>query len=112
MTPRVADAASRLDVLEERLRGMDEARRLQASEYERRLGGLNNEATRLDRAVAANVSKDTWDGFQQIYNNAHASLTQQVKRTEDFQAKLVGAFILASFIVPTVTGLIVYVVTK
>ncbi len=94
------------------MRGYDEARRLQAAEYERRLGGLNNEAARLDQAVAANVSQDTWDGFMITYDNAHATLTQQVKRVEDFQAKLIGAFILASFVVPALTGVIVYVLTK
>ena len=49
---------------------------------------------------------------QEVYDQRHQSLVQQVNAVQAWQYKLVGGLVFATFVAPLVTGLIVYVITK
>lgn len=49
---------------------------------------------------------------QEVYDQRHQSLVQQVDAVERWQYKLVGGLVFATFVAPLVTGFIVYVLTK
>jgi hypothetical protein len=58
-----------VELFREYIRSTDEARQLQAIEYERRLAGLNGEQERIARSQATYVSREVWDRFQAEYND-------------------------------------------
>ena len=49
---------------------------------------------------------------QEVYDQRHQTLVQQVNAVQAWQYKLVGGLVFATFVAPLVTGLIVYVITK
>lgn len=49
---------------------------------------------------------------QEVYDQRHQVLVQQVDSVERWQYKLVGGLVFATFVAPLVTGLIVYLFTK
>ncbi len=51
--------------LEKQRQGDLRALELQAREYERRLGILNNEHARVDKIVSTKVDRSEWDSFHQ-----------------------------------------------
>lgn len=85
---------------------------LQRTETNRRLHDLNNEAGRLQAAVSANVSADTWNAFVDAYGKDLETEDGRFKAVERFQNKLLGAMALAVIIVPILTGVLVWVLTK
>ena len=71
--------------------------------------------------VLANATNQVRDQFilergdfvtQEMYDQRHQALVQQVDAVERWQYKLVGGLVFATFVAPLVTGLIVYVITK
>ena len=66
------------------------------------------------------INEDTLKGHrtldihwtQEMYDQRHQALVQQVDAVERWQYKLVGGLVFATFVAPLVTGLIVYVITK
>ncbi len=91
---------------------MQQALKLQRSETDRRLHELNNEAARLQAAVAANVSSDTWAAFVDTYKEDGERTNGAIKSVERFQNKLLGAIALAVVVVPTMTAFVVYLLTR
>ena len=89
-----------------------QAFKLQGRETERRLGDLNHEGARLASAVAANVSADTWKAFIDTYAGTQHEQANRFNAIERFQNKLLGAMGLAVVVVPILTGVIVYVLTR
>ena len=59
--PSLAVLAKELEHIREILSLKEDALKLQAREYERRLDALNNEAVRLDKNNAEKVSVQTWE---------------------------------------------------
>jgi membrane-associated HD superfamily phosphohydrolase len=49
---------------------------------------------------------------QEVYDQRHQALVQQVDAVERWQYKLVGGLVFATFVAPLVTGLIVYFFTQ
>ncbi len=49
---------------------------------------------------------------QEVYDQRHQALVQQVDAVERWQYKLVGGLVFATFVAPLVTGFIVYTITK
>lgn len=49
---------------------------------------------------------------QEVYDQRHQALVQQVDAVERWQYKLVGGLVFATFVAPLVTGFIVYLFTK
>lgn len=49
---------------------------------------------------------------QEVYDQRHQSLVQQVNAVQAWQYKLVGGLVFATFVAPLVTGLIVWTITK
>lgn len=86
------------ELTELRFQAQEKALELQATEYQRRLSGLNNEAARIDQAVQKNVSRDTWDAFYDRYILGHDALDLRIKEAERFSAKLVGGLFVVSVI--------------
>ena len=91
---------------------MQQALKLQRSETDRRLHDLNNEAARLQAAVAANVSADTWRAFVGTYKEDGDRHDKRFKTIESFQNKLLGAIAVAAILVPTITAVVVYALTR
>ncbi len=89
-----------------------QALKLQRTENDRRLDDLNNEAGRLQDAVAANVSADTWKGFQEAYDKRSEQVDSTLSGIAKFQNKLLGATALAMIFVPLITAIIVYLLTR
>lgn len=52
----------------------DEARKLQAAEYERRLDALNGEQARIAQSQATYISREIWEAFQK----EHRALTERM----------------------------------
>ncbi len=113
---------TRLAVIEERLRSMDSALRLQALEYDRRLGELNHaheksvedrttfvdveihdrDMTAMRDAVTALVdaADKKAEGLALALTEAKSTSDERFARVEAFQAKMLGAFALVVFLVP------------
>lgn len=91
---------------------MQQALKLQRSETDRRLHDLNNEASRLQAAVAANVSADTWQAFVATYKEDGDRTNTRFKTIESFQNKLLGAIAVAAVLMPTITAIVVYLLTR
>lgn len=102
---------ARLQLVWEKFRAIDGATTLQAEEYERRLNGLNNEAARLDAAVAKNVSADTWNAFEEQYRRDRQTDDERMKTYESFHNKVLGALGVSMIVVPLITAIIVYTLT-
>ena len=90
----------------------DLALELQSAELSRRLSELNNESARLQDAVSKNVSADTWHAFEEQYKRDAGTDSARMRALEKFQARLAGAMVLATFLVPGVTAFIVYLLTR
>lgn len=91
---------------------MQQALKLQRSETDRRLHDLNNEAARLQSAVAANVSSDTWKAFVDTYKDDGNRNNARFKTIESFQNKLLGAIAITVIAVPAITAIVVYLLTR
>jgi len=91
---------------------LSQALKLQRGETDRRLDGLNNEAARLKAAVALNVSADTWEGFQTNYRQAVERTLLRFETIEKFQNKMLGAIAIAAVLVPAITAIVVYLLTR
>jgi hypothetical protein len=55
------DKVTPYDILDERLKSMDEAKKLQAKEYERRLESLNGEAGRIRDILKESIPREVFD---------------------------------------------------
>ena len=71
--------------IEQATRDSERALKLQAGEYDRRLHELNNEAARLQAAVARNVSADTWSAFETTYRDDQRRIAT---RLDNFGSRL------------------------
>ncbi len=89
-----------------------QALKLQRTENDRRLDDLNNEAGRLQDAVAANVSSDTWSAHLVAYNKRSEDVDSTLGGIAKFQNKLLGATALAMIFVPLITAIIVYLLAR
>ena len=59
------DPQTRISVLEERIRGMEQARALQATEYERRLDDLNHAHEQARQTLATYLPRDVFEKVEQ-----------------------------------------------
>jgi hypothetical protein len=100
------------ELMDERQQRNEQALKLQASEYERRLEALNHENDRLNKSVAANVSNDTWVGFLKQYKEDSERTASHFDKSDSFQNKILGMALLATVVVPIVVSVIVYVLTR
>lgn len=75
--PDISDLLVRIAVLEERLKAMGEALRLQAKEYERRLLDLNHAHEKQVEDQRTYVSLDKYEGFEEKMNSWQS--TMQIK---------------------------------
>jgi hypothetical protein len=91
---------------------MQQALKLQRTESDRRLSELNHHAERLQQAVSANVSSDTWQAFIGTYKEDQDRFAGVLQRFGAFQNKLLGALGLFAIIVPLMTALAVYLLTR
>jgi hypothetical protein len=108
------------ELLEARLDDMDEALKLQAVEYERRLEVLNNENHRIQEVLAKSVTSEKYDVQRQsdtvARNVALETMSGRVSFLERFQSRagayIAGAMLLSSSIGAIVGAIIVKVFFK
>jgi len=89
-----------------------QALKLQAHEYDRRLEHLNNNQGRLDRATANNVSAEFMGTFLDTYKKDGERNEERFKAIERFHNKLLGAIVVAGVGVPMITAIVVYLLTR
>ena len=89
-----------------------QALKLQAGEYDRRLHDLNNSHARLDAAVANNVSAESMTLFLERYDRDRKDDVSRFEGIATFQNKLLGAFAIAAVGVPLITAIVVYLLTR
>lgn len=89
-----------------------QALKLQAHEYDRRLHDLNNSHARLDQAVADNVSSELFGTFQDTYKTDADRDQGRFVAIERFHNKLLGAVAVAVVVVPMITAIVVYLLTR
>lgn len=128
------DLATEIAVLKERLRGMDTALSLQADEYDRRLDELNHaheeavrvqqtyvteevhrrdvDAARTAALAVASEAVSKADSLAEAVDVRRRTVDERVGKIESFQARLVGALALITVLIPTVTAMIVYLLSK
>jgi len=78
----------------------EEARRLQAIEYERRLSSLNGEAGKLHQMQATYVPRE-------VFENASNEVAKRLKILEEARAAGAGRDGIIGFILPAVVSMIV-----
>ena len=66
--------------IKKQLEMKDEALKIQATEYERRLDGLNHEAARILESQSKSISVDKHEGFS---NQVHSKIDQATRTMED-----------------------------
>jgi len=90
---------------EQRFQAQEQAIKLAVSEIERRLEGLNNEYRRADDVAKLTVRRDVYD------RDMHETI-DRFARLETFQSKLLGGLVLAAVLIPLITGIVVYALTR
>ncbi len=123
----MAPDQAKIAVIEERLRSMGAALRLQHKEYERRLAELNHaheqavevqhtyvtaSEYKADQAAVAQARTGAIAANDARHLTMRAEFDERFKRLEGFQSRLLGAFALALLFVPLLTGTLVYLLTK
>lgn len=76
----MGDEAVKIAVLEERVRGLDKALLLQASEYERRLDELNHAHAQQVERNAQYVSRELWDSRNKEVDDWRRAVDNRLSR--------------------------------
>jgi hypothetical protein len=105
MNPWARVQAERDRRYEQRFQAQERAVELAVEEIERRLEGLNNEYRRADDVAKLTVRRDVYD------RDLHET-NDRFGRLEAFQSKLLGGLVLAAVLVPLVTGIVVFLLTR
>jgi pyruvate/2-oxoacid:ferredoxin oxidoreductase alpha subunit len=99
------------DLLEEKFDALDSARDLQANEYARRLGDLNNEAGRL-REMQREMAERYMP--REVYENQHKTVEEELDSFKLYRANVEGKASQATVFIAwglAVIGLIIAVVS-
>ncbi len=121
------DGVTKIAVIEERLRGMDDALRIRTDEIARRLDDLNHAHEqavevqqtyvtvleyKADRQTAQQTRESAIAANDARHLSMRAEFDERFKRLEGFQSRMLGAFALALLFVPLLTGTLVFLLTK
>ena len=85
------------------IKNLEKARRLQATEYERRLRDLNGEASRLREMQASYLPRETWENAKKDYDEKLSALAA-------YKDNATGRQALLAILVPSVVSLLMSVV--
>jgi hypothetical protein len=101
--PTAHDYAVRIAVLETKLTATDEARKLQAVEYERRLAELNHAHSRTREDRAGLVTRELHDALERELRTSIVTTSQAVdKRINELSSKVymgIGIVLTAQFVI-------------
>ncbi len=91
--------------VESRFSARDEAIRLLSTEYNRRLNDLNHAHEQAREKERDFISRESFDTFVQRTG-------EDLQGLRDFQARIIGALVICTFLVPTLSALVVYLITR
>lgn len=95
--------------------------------YEKLLENIDSKLDRIEGKLDQKVDSSTFDAFKITYENRHQDLHQRVLAIEnlapkdvkddvatlkDGRNKLLGAFALAVLLLPTITGIVVHLISN
>jgi hypothetical protein len=86
----ISDLATRLD---QRFAAQEQAQHVALIELNRRLDHLNDAFNRADQVARQTLSLD-------VYKSEHSAVVRRLERIETQQARLIGALIFATLVMP------------
>ncbi len=77
-----------------------------------RIATVSKIVSDLGNTVVGYVRKEDLERSVEHASDAHEGLDRRVARIENWQARMVGALVFASVVVPLITALVVYLLTR
>jgi len=98
-----ADLKTEIEVLKEKIKQQEKALIVQAEEYKRRLGELNNEAGRLANMQSSYVSKETYELQHRVLTDKLETLKSAIEKRPSWL--IAGIISLLLMVLGILTGL-------